>query len=116
MERFCGWVELVGVTCRRRGASGSAARLARVRLLLAEATGPGWCARLDEVDGRWHVWISTWTGTTVGMLPLFKALGCVVPSACGVLDMPLRPGATTRWVMMRGSVDLIRDANRTQVG
>jgi hypothetical protein len=116
MDRSCGWVELVDVACRRRGPAGSAARLARVRLLLAEATGPGWTARLGEADGRWHVWISTRTGGTVGMLPFFKALGSAVPTACGVLDLPVPAGTSTRWVMMRGSVDLVRDPDRTQVG
>jgi hypothetical protein len=45
------------------------------------------------------------------MLPLFKALGSVVPQACGVLDLPDR----TRWVMSRGCVDLARDPDRTPV-
>ena len=82
---------------------------------MAEATGPGWSARLGEADGRWHVWISTQSGGTVGMLPFFKALGSAVPDACGVLDVPARPAAATRWVMTRGSVDLALDPDRTTV-
>ena len=112
MDRSCGWVELVGLTCRRRPAS-SAARLARVRRLVGEATGPGWAAWMAEVDGRWHVWIAAAPGaSTLGMLPFFKALGSVAPQACGVLDLP----GPRRWVMTRGCVDLARDPDRTPVG
>jgi hypothetical protein len=108
MDRACGWVELVGMSCPRRPVA-SASRLARVRRLLVEARGPGWTARLGEADGRWHVWIAAEPdATTVGMLPFFKALGSVAPRACGVLDQP----GGTRWVMAHGSVDLVRDTDR----
>jgi hypothetical protein len=83
-----------------------------VRRLVAEGTGPGWTACVGEADGRWHVWITAEHGASpLGMLPLFKALGSVVPQACGVLDLPDR----TRWVMSRGCVDLARDPDRTPV-
>lgn len=112
MDRSCGWVELVGMTSRRPPAV-SAARLARVRRLVEEATGPGWVAWMTEADGRWHVWIVAGSAaSTDGMLPFFKALGSVAPQACGVLDLP----GPRRWVMTRGCVDTAREPDRTAVG
>jgi hypothetical protein len=112
MDRSCGWVELVAVTGRGRPAA-SAARLARVRTLVEDATGPGWVAWMSESDGRWHVWIVAGPdASTAGMVPFFKALGSVVPQACGVLDLP----GPRRWVMTRGCVDRVSDQDRTPVG
>jgi hypothetical protein len=79
---------------------------------VAEATGPGWTAWVGEADGRWHVWITAAPDASpMGMLPFFKAVGSVVPQACGVLDLP----GPARWVMTRGCVDLARDPDRTHV-
>jgi hypothetical protein len=112
MDRSFGWVELVGLPCRRHPSAADKSRVARVRRLVDEATGPGWTAWVGEADGRRHVWITAAPGaSSAGMLPFFKALGSVVPQACGVLDLP----GPTRWVMTRGCVDKARDPDRTPV-
>ena len=113
MSRSCGWVELVGVGCRRR-TTVSATRLARVRDLVERADGPHWSAQLRQTDGRWHVWIDAVPGSApTGLLPFFKALGSLVPAACGVLDLD-GAQATTRWVMTRGSVDPVHSADQVR--
>jgi hypothetical protein len=79
--------------------------------LVERTDGPHWSAQLRQADGRWHVWIEAVPGSTpTGLLPFFKALGSLVPAACGVLDLD-GSQATTRWVMTRGSVDPVHSAD-----
>jgi len=86
--------------------------MSRLRQLVDDGAGPGWTAVLEEADGRWHVWISSAPGGgTVGMLPFFKAVGSLVPAACGVLDL----AGPARWVMTGGSVDLARHPEHSSV-